>query len=59
MARLPENTERINVHLTKEQLEMLRIKAKEKGMTVSGYVRLLVIEDVNGRGAGHSKLLRS
>jgi hypothetical protein len=45
MARQLENTERINVHLTIDQLGKLRIKAKEMGMSVSGYVRLLIIED--------------
>jgi len=46
MARQPENTERINVHLPKEQLEKLRKKAKSKGMPVSGYVRLLILENL-------------
>ena len=44
-----ENTERISVYISNEHLEALRIKAKGKGMTVSGYIRLLIIESVAGK----------
>lgn len=42
-----ENTERVSTYIAKEQLELLRSKAKEKGMTVSGYIRLLIIESIS------------
>ena len=41
-----ENTERINVHLPKEQLDALKAKAKRRGMTVSGYMRMLAFSDL-------------
>lgn len=46
MPRPIENTERVNTFITKEQLEALKVKAKEKGMTVSGFIRLLIIESI-------------
>jgi len=42
-----ENTERVSTYISKKQLELLRKKASEKGMTVSGYIRLLIIESVS------------
>lgn len=48
MAKKIENTERISTYITKPQLELLRVKAKNKGLTVSGLIRLLIIEFVNG-----------
>ena len=44
MAKPIENTERISTYLSSESLELLQNKAKEKGMTVSGYIRMLIIE---------------
>lgn len=44
-----ENTERVSTYISKEQLERLRTKAKEKGMTVSGYIRLLILESVSDK----------
>ena len=41
-----ENTERVSTYISAEQLESLKLRAKEKGMTVSGYIRLLIIESV-------------
>lgn len=41
-----ENTERVSTYISKEQLDQLKIKATEKGMTVSGYIRLLIIESI-------------
>ena len=46
LAKPVENTERISTYVTSEQLELLRVKAKEKGMTVSGYIRMLIIESI-------------
>lgn len=39
-----ENTERINVFLSPEMLDMLKKEALDKGMTVSGLVRMIVHE---------------
>mgnify|MGYP000318377953 CR=1 FL=1 len=42
-----ENTERISTFISKDLAKALKIKAAEKGMTVSGYIRLLIIEAVS------------
>ncbi len=39
-----ENTERINVFFSSEILEKIKSLAKEKGMTVSGFIRFVVLE---------------
>ena len=44
MAKQIENTERISTFVSKEVLEKLKQQAKSKGMSVSGYIRLLIIE---------------
>ena len=41
-----ENTERVSTYVTDEQLSLLKVKSKEKGMTVSGFIRLLIIESI-------------
>ena len=41
----PDNTERINVFFSKAVLEQLKIEAKERGMTVSGFVRMIVMQE--------------
>ena len=46
----PENTERINVFFSKAVLEQLKGEAKERGMTVSGFVRMIVLEWLKGCG---------
>ena len=46
MARPVENTERVSTYITPAQLEALKVVAKTKGMTVSGYIRLLIIEGI-------------
>lgn len=40
----PENTERINVFFSKAVLDRLKAEASERGMTVSGFVRMVVLE---------------
>ena len=55
MAKPIENTERISTYVTPEQLDFLRVKAKEKGMTVSGYIRMLIIEGVLPQGQSASR----
>jgi hypothetical protein len=44
----PDNTERINVFFSKAVLKQLKIEAKERGMTVSGFVRMIVLEWLKG-----------
>lgn len=44
----PENTERINVFFSKAVLERIKSEATERGMTVSGLVRMIVMEWLNG-----------
>lgn len=39
-----ENTERINVFFSREILDQIKALAKESGMTVSGFVRFVVLE---------------
>lgn len=40
----PENTERINVFFSPAVLDRLKAEASERGMTVSGLVRMIVME---------------
>lgn len=41
------NTERINVFLSKEHLDDLKKEADKKGTSVSGLVRMIVIEHLD------------
>lgn len=43
-----ENTERINVFFSTEALERLKAEASERGMSVSGLVRMIVLEWLKG-----------
>ena len=45
MAKPIENTERVSTFIPAELLEAAKKKAKQKGMTISGYIRMLIIED--------------
>ena len=47
----PENTERINVFFSPAILERLKQEAVDRGMTVSGLVRMIVMEWIKGRKA--------
>ena len=47
MPKPVENTERIATFIPKDALEALKILAKDKGMSISGYIRLLILEDVS------------
>jgi len=42
-----ENTERISTFVTPEQLSELKIQAKSKGMTMSGFIRMLIIDGID------------
>lgn len=42
-----ENSERISTFVTPEQLSRLRVRAKSKGMTVSGFIRMLIINEID------------
>ena len=46
--RKSEFTERINVFFTPEQLERIKTEAEKMGLTVSVYVRMVVVKEVNG-----------
>ncbi len=42
-----EFTERIQVFFTKEQMEQVKSEAAKLSLTVSAYVRMVVMEEVN------------
>lgn len=44
MAKQKENTERINIFLSPDVVKTLKKIASEKGMTVSGFIRLIILE---------------
>ena len=44
MPKQKANTERINVFLPEDALEKLKAEADEKGTTVSGMVRMIILE---------------
>lgn len=46
-----ENTERINVFFSPVILDRLKQEASEMGMTVSGLIRMIVMEWIKGREA--------
>lgn len=41
-----ENTERVSTYISKETLEALQKQAASKGMSVSGYIRFLIMDAV-------------
>lgn len=45
--REKQSTERINVFLSPEHLELIKKEAEQKGTTVSGLIRMVVIEHLN------------
>lgn len=45
--RTKEFTERINVFFSKEQLKQIEAEAEKLGLTVSAYVRMVVVMEVN------------
>lgn len=51
MARPKENTTRVNVFFTPEVLEKLKLEAKKNGLSVSGYIRMIVIQRLNEENA--------
>ena len=44
----PKNTERINVFFSKAVLDKLKTEASNRGMSVSGLVRMIVMEWLKG-----------
>ncbi len=48
--REKEFTERINVFFSKEQMEQVKAEADKLGLTVSAYVRMVVMKEVNRNG---------
>lgn len=45
--RAKEFTERINVFFSKEQLKQIEAVAEKLGLTLSAYVRMVVVMEVN------------
>ena len=45
--REKEFTERINVFFTPEQMKQIKHEASKVGLTVSAYVRMVVMKEVN------------
>ncbi len=45
--RRKELTERINVFFTPEQLEKIKEQADRLGISISAYVRMIVLREVN------------
>jgi hypothetical protein len=41
------NTERVNVFLSKEALQKLQTEADQKGTSISGLVRMIVLEHLD------------
>ena len=54
MAKPIEYTERISTFITPETLDALKINAKKKGMTVSGFIRMLIHEDIDEMSSGNN-----
>lgn len=48
--REKEYTERINVFFTPEQMKRIKAEAEKVGLTVSAYVRMVVMKEVNRNG---------
>lgn len=44
-----ENTERVSTYISKSALEKLQRLAASKGMSVSGFIRYLIIEAINSK----------
>ena len=42
-----ENTERVSTYMSKDALEKLQQLAASNGMSMSGYIRFLIMEAVN------------
>lgn len=48
--RKAENNERINVFFSPRVLQLIKLHANARGMSVSGYVRFAVIEYLHSKG---------
>lgn len=49
LAKPKENTERVSFYISPEQLEQLREMSRNKGMSVSQFVRATIIEKLNNK----------
>lgn len=47
--REKEYTERINVFFSKDQMEQIKAEAEKLGLTVSAFVRMVVMTEVNSK----------
>lgn len=43
-----QHTERINVFFSPEQLEQIKANAEKRGISVSAYIRMVVIKELEG-----------
>ena len=50
--RIKEFTERINVFFTPEQLEKIKREADKLGISVSAYIRMVVLKKIGGEQDG-------
>ena len=48
-------TERVSTYLTKEQLAKVREEAIKLGMDVSGFIRMVILKEVNRNGESGEK----
>jgi len=55
LARPVKNSERINVHLSKDDHEQLKALADRKRTTVSAYVRDLIVEEIEKQEGSDKK----
>lgn len=49
MPKQKDNTERVNVFFRPQDLEQVKKIATQNGMTVSGYIRYVVLTVLNGK----------
>jgi len=44
---MTQETKRAVIELTTEQWKVVKVKAKSKGLTVTAYIRMMVLDDSN------------
>ena len=49
LAKTKENTERVSFYISTEKLEQLKEMSRNKGMSVSQFVRATIIEKLNNK----------
>jgi len=51
---MTDKSEKLGVNLTKDQKQKLRVRAAEEGLTMSEYVRELILDDLDNQDEGNS-----